>query len=262
MSLIAHDIHLQRHGKIVLAGVSCGIASGEVLGILGANGAGKSTLLALLAGDLAPQAGSVALDGKPLAGVDNAALARRRAVLSQQLGPAFNLSVQDIAAMGAYPFPELAPQQVGQVCRDALAMAEVAHLAQRRYPELSGGEQQRVQFARVLVQALAARQPGEARYLLLDEPTASLDPRHQHGLLALAARLAHDAGLGIAVVLHDVNLAACWCTRIALLANASIVASGTPTEVLQAGHLEATYRQPCTIHPHPTRPGRPLVLFA
>ncbi|XZG69376.1 heme ABC transporter ATP-binding protein [Chitinibacteraceae bacterium HSL-7] len=262
MSLSASAVSLRRNGKTILDQVSLTLAPGDVLGILGANGAGKSTLLALLAGDLAPQSGHVSLDQIPILSLSNAVLARRRAVLAQQAGAAFNLSVREIAAMGAYPFAELPPAEVSRLTLDALERAEVAHLAARRYPELSGGEQQRVQYARALVQVLAARQHGESRYLLLDEPTASLDPRHQHGLLASAARLAHDEGLGVAVVLHDVNLAACWCSRIALLANARLVATGSPSDVLQAAHLETTYQQPCTIHPHPTRPDRPLVLFA
>ena len=136
-----------------------------------------------------------------------ARLARRRAVRRRnRLG--FDLGVAEVVAMGAYPFPELPPAAVEALVDRTLALADATHLRARRYPELSGGEQQRVQFARVLTQCLAARAEGEARYLLLDEPTASLDPRHQGELLRVAVDLARDERVGVLVILHDMNLAA------------------------------------------------------
>ncbi|MGL4995386.1 MAG: hemin ABC transporter ATP-binding protein, partial [Deefgea sp.] len=122
--------------------------------------------------------------------------------------------------------------------------------------------QQRVQFARAMVQILASYQSGEYRCLLLDEPTASLDPLHQHSLLSAARTLALETGIAVVAVLHDVNLAARYCTRIAMLANNSIIASGIPSNVLRSDFLEQTYDLPVTVLPHPKDAQRPLVLFA
>ncbi|WP_081413085.1 heme ABC transporter ATP-binding protein [Chitinilyticum aquatile] len=261
-ALTGRALAFHRRGKAILDGIDCAVFPGEVLGILGANGAGKSTLLALLAGDEIPASGEIALNGVALARLDQMARARQRAVLPQQATLAFALPVRDVVAMGAYPFPELSPAGLDVLVSQALHDAGIAHLAARAYPELSGGEQQRVQFARVLVQVRAGRQPGEARYLLLDEPTASLDPRFQHSLLQVASLLAEREHTGVIVVLHDVNLAARWCHRIALLAQGRLVASGPPADVLQGAALEQTYQLSCTVMPHPQQPSRPLVLFA
>src|SRR5690606_605454 len=106
------------------------------------------------------------------------------------------------------------PAEVRALVDEALAIADVSGMAGRRYASLSGGEQQRVQFARVLVQLLAARKAGQYRALFLDEPTASLDPKHQIGLLQAVSRLARERGIAALVVLHDVNLAAAWCDRL------------------------------------------------
>ena len=161
----------------------------------------------------------------------------RARVLPQKPGLGFDLGVAEVVAMGAYPFPELPPAAVEALVDRTLALADATHLRARRYPELSGGEQQRVQFARVLTQCLAARAEGEARYLLLDEPTASLDPRHQGELLRVAVDLARDERVGVLVILHDMNLAARWCDRLLLLGGGRAIASGPPSQVRRRLHL-------------------------
>jgi iron complex transport system ATP-binding protein len=144
----------------------------------------------------------------------------------------------------------------------ALDVADISHLAARRYLELSGGEQQRVQFARVVLQALARREADpQARFLLLDEPTASLDPRHQQALLSALVGLARGERMGVLVILHDVNLAASWGDRIALLCDSDIVACGDPAQVLTEENLRRVYGVDVHVMPHPRRPGRPLVVF-
>jgi len=259
--LAAHDLHVSRQGRPVLRQVSVTLQPGEVVGLLGANGVGKSTLLAVLAGELAPDGGRVTLDGTPLGDLAHRRLARRRAVLPQRAGLDFDLDVAEVVEMGAYPFPELSAADLARLVTRALAQADAATYAGRRYLRLSGGEQQRVQYARVLAQCLAARAPGEARYLLLDEPVSSLDPPHQHGLLQGAARLARDTRTGVLAVLHDVNLAARWCDRLLLLADGGIVAHGPPAQVLTAAHLRRVYGMDASLVPHPCAPGRPLVVF-
>lgn len=258
--LAAHDLTLSRGGQRILTQVSLDVRPGEVVGLLGANGAGKSTLLGAMAAELSPESGQVRMDDTPLASMAFGQQARQRAVLPQKPGLTFDLDVGEVVAMGAYPFPELSPAQVDTLVHEALGLADAGHLAGRRYPELSGGEQQRVQFARVLVQCLAARRPGEARYLLLDEPTASLDPKHQGDLLRRAWDLAHASHTGVLVILHDMNLAARWCDRLLLLSGGSTIALGTPAEVLTPANLYLAYGIDAQVIPHPLQAGRLLVL--
>ncbi|OZI33267.1 heme ABC transporter ATP-binding protein [Bordetella genomosp. 1] len=258
MMLQAQGLTVWRGARAVLDDVSLDVPPGRLVGLLGANGAGKSTLLAALAGEVAPRAGAVRCNGDALAGLTPAAQARRRAVLPQHPGLGFDLGVDEVVGMGAYPFPALSPAAVARACAEALSQAGVAHLAGRRYLSLSGGEQQRVQFARVLVQCQAAAGP---RYLLLDEPTASLDPRHQLDLLAVARELAHRGDTGVLVILHDLNLAARWCDTLVLLADGRVAAAGTPAQVLTPPRLRQVYGVHADIVPHPHAPGRPLVLL-
>lgn len=259
--LQAMDLDCARGPRTVLRGVSLELRPGEVLGVLGANGAGKSTLLATLAGELAPAAGAVQLDGQPLVQWRAQALARRRAVLPQSPALAFDLGVDEVVRMGAYPFPELAPDPLSALAAQALGLTDAGHLAGRRHGNLSGGEQQRVQFARVVVQLLACRAEGEYRALLLDEPTASLDPRHQITLLRAVAQLTRAHGVAALVVLHDVNLAAAWCDRIALLGEGRLVGLDTPRRVLTEAHLQTVYGLSARVLDHPEQPGQPWVLF-
>ncbi|QKJ66892.1 heme ABC transporter ATP-binding protein [Deefgea piscis] len=259
--LTLDQVSFARCHRPILNQVSLAIPAGEFTAILGANGAGKSTLLSLLSGELTPQHGHVRWAGQDVREFDSQQLARVRAVLPQNPGLGFNLSVDEVIAMGAYPFAELSPSTVAEVAHAAQQWADVSHLTGRRYPTLSGGEQQRVQFARVLVQALAAQQVGEYRCVLLDEPTSSLDPLHQHGLLAAAQKLTREAGIAVVAVLHDVNLAARYCSRIAMLAKGDIIASGIPQDVLTPEHLQQTYQLAATVITHPQDPQRPLVLF-
>ena len=257
--LEAEDLHCRRGARTVLAGVSLRLAAGEVLGVLGANGAGKTSLLATLAGELPAGGGRVALDGRPLAQWRTEALARRRAVLPQSPSLAFDLDVRTVVEMGGYPFPELAPPALAALAARALALADAQALAARRYGTLSGGEQQRVQFARTLVQLLAG---GGYRVLFLDEPTASLDPRHQIAVLQAVQALARQEGVAVLAVLHDVNLAAAWCDRLLLLAAGRVAAQGAPQQVLTPHGLEAVYGLPARVMDHPESPGQPLVLFS
>jgi iron complex transport system ATP-binding protein len=263
MTLAAENISVTRGGVRILDDVSLAVRPGEVVGLLGANGAGKSTLLGALAGEHRPDTGRVVLNGTELRHLSHRAQARRRAVLPQKPGLAFDLDVRDVAAMGAYPFPALSPARVDALVAEALALADVRHLVARRYPELSGGEQQRVQFARVLVQCNAARDDDASpRYLLLDEPTASLDPRHQADLLRTAAGIAHLGTTGVLVILHDINLAARWCDRLLLLSAGRTVAVGTPPEVLTPPNLHLAYGIDAHVMPHPLQPRRLLVLVS
>jgi len=226
-------------GRDLLRDVSIALEPGSVHAILGPNGAGKSTLLKLLAGDHPPAAGQVQLDGRPLQQWSAAALARRRAVLPQDEQLDFGFLVEEVVALGRLPCPRHPQAREQALLREALVATGVAHLWGRRYTSLSGGERRRVQFARVLAQVWEPLAEGP-RYLLLDEPTASLDLAHQHGCLAAARRFANQ-GNGVAVVLHDPNLVLAHADVVTLLCCGELVASGPPREVLTVEHLRRVY---------------------
>lgn len=265
--LAASNISVQRRHRDVLNGVSLDIRVGEVLSLLGANGAGKSTLMGVLGAELKLNASvhgqnTVALNGAALSALSAAQQARSRAILPQKPGLAFDLHVAEVVAMGAYPFAGLSSAQVDDLVELSLSRAGITELGQRRYLELSGGEQQRVQFARVTLQVMAEREADPAgRYLLLDEPTASLDPLHQQGLLQTVGELARTLAIGVLVILHDINLAACWSDRIALLSQGQILACDTPSRVLTPANLKQVYGVDVHVMTHPRLPGKPLVVF-
>jgi len=227
-------------GQTILHGVDIAVTPGRLTALIGPNGAGKSTALALLAGDHPPLHGAAELDGKPIARYPALDLARRRAVMRQGGGIAFSFTVADVVAMGRAPHAAAGdPAADGAAIAAALAAADLCHLAGRPVNQLSGGESQRVRFARALAQ-VAGMRPG---YLLLDEPTASLDLRHQHGLLGLA-RQAARGGLGVLAVLHDLNLAAAYADEVVLLHRGARVAGGPPAEVLQPKLLTEVFEVP------------------
>ena len=276
--LQAHGIAVQRGERQILSDIDLSLPAGQVIGVLGANGAGKSTLLAALAGELSPSAGRITLNGRPLSAWSAAELARCRAVLPQSPSLQFDLPVATVIGMGAYPHArhtrtgaprtdsrdtaQAAIAEAQRILQHVLALADVQDLYERRYRRLSGGEQQRVHLARVLYQLLLARQGhDEYRVLMLDEPTASLDPRHQLHLLSAVHTLAHEENVAALVILHDLNLAAGCCDRLLLLGQGRVAACGTPAQVLTPDTLRQVYGVEATVLPHPNQPGRPLVVF-
>lgn len=276
--LQAHGIVVQRGERQILSDIDLALPAGQVIGVLGANGAGKSTLLAALAGELSPSAGRITLNGRPLSAWPAAELASCRAVLPQSPSLQFDLPVATVIGMGAYPHarhtrtgaPRTDSRDTAQaaiaedqrILQRVLALADVQDLYERRYRRLSGGEQQRVHLARVLYQLLLARQGhDEYRVLMLDEPTASLDPRHQLHLLSAVHTLVHEENVAALVIVHDLNLAAGCCDRLLLLGQGRVAACGTPAQVLTPDTLRQVYGVEATVLPHPNQPGRPLVVF-
>ncbi len=258
--LAGSNLQVVVEGNTLLAEMSVQVRPNEVLAVLGPNGAGKSTLLKVLCGDLSPTRGTVSMGGRPLSSWDRKASARVRAVLPQQSSLSFPFRVLEVALMGRSPHlrgPETRRDLA--IARAALEEAGVGHLEDRLYPTLSGGESQRVHLGRVLAQIWEAMDE-LPRYLLLDEPTSSLDLAHQHQALSVARGFA-ERQVGVLVVLHDLNLAAQYADRILLLKEGREVASGPPEQVLQAEVIEAVYDIPVTVIPHPHGP-RPLVVPA
>jgi iron complex transport system ATP-binding protein len=230
--VVAHDLvvgyPLPGGGRReVLRGVDLGLASGELVALLGTNGSGKTTLLRTFAGALVPDSGTVLFDGRSVRDWRRNELAQRVAVLPQQLELPLGFRVAELVAMGRVPharrlFASTAEDE--QAVARALHDADAADLADRPAEELSGGERQRLLVAMALAQ--------EPDLLLLDEPTLHLDLAHQVSLLAAIRRLRDQRGLTVLAVLHDLNLAAAFAPRVAVLDEGRVVADGPPAEVL------------------------------
>jgi iron complex transport system ATP-binding protein len=213
-------------GQAALDGVSFGAAAGELVGLVGPNGAGKSTLLRLVAGLLAPRAGTVRLAGLEPHSAPRRAVARVCALVPQEPQVHWPFTVREVVMMGRAPRQGLlavADRFDRGAVEGALAACDLGALAGRRLDALSGGERRRVFFARALAQ--------EPRVLLLDEPTAFLDLAHQVAAMRMAS-VAAGAGLCVVAVLHDLNLAAQSCHRLVVLSGGRVVAEGAPAEVL------------------------------
>lgn len=238
-------------GRQVLDSIDLTAYAGEVLALVGPNGAGKSTLLAALAADLPAESGAVRIDGRPVTDWSAPELALRRAVLPQSAALAFPFPVEDVVRMGRAPWAgtDRADEDDPAVAA-AMAATEVTEFAGRPFSALSGGERARVALARVLAQ--------RAPLLLLDEPTAALDLRHQELVLRICRERA-AAGDAVVVVLHDLGLAAAYADRAAVLHQGRIAVAGPPAEVFSSGLLGRVYRQPVEVFPHP-RTGVPLVV--
>ncbi|PZO57915.1 heme ABC transporter ATP-binding protein [Curtobacterium sp. KT1] len=249
-AVVVSGIGVVIDGRPLLADVDLTVRAGEVLALVGPNGAGKSTLLRAIAGDLA-HSGTIAIDGVRTGGEAPLATARRRAVLEQDTAVAFGFRVGEVVRMGRAPWrgTRRAVDDDTVVAR-VLDQVELADRIDQAFPSLSGGERARASFARVLAQSTPV--------LLLDEPTAALDLRHQEAVLAVARAHAR-AGGAVVVVLHDLSLAGAYADRVAMLAGGRIVADGTPTDVLTADRIGAVYRHPVTVVPDPNT-GTPVVV--
>ncbi|MFF5008590.1 heme ABC transporter ATP-binding protein [Streptomyces phaeochromogenes] len=243
-------LHVRLGGREVLSGVDVTARAGEVLALVGPNGAGKSTLLGALAADLPAAEGVVRVHGRPASEWSAQELALRRAVLPQSAPLSFPFAVEEVVRMGRAPWagrPE--EDEDDAAVASAMAATEVSDFAGRSFSALSGGERARVALARVLAQ--------RTRLLLLDEPTAALDLRHQELVLRVCRARAH-AGDAVVVVLHDLGLAAAYAHRVVILRAGRAVADGRPAEIFTDRLLSDVYQQPVEVFPHP-RTGEVLV---
>jgi len=234
MELRFDNLSLTLRGRPVLRGVSGALNGGDVTVILGANGAGKSTLLACLAGLRAPDTGAVRLGDKAMSALPPLERARLIGLLPQHADVHWNLNVRTLVALGRLPHRgrwKLGPDDESAIDH-AMAATDCMHLAARKAQRLSGGEQARVLLARVLA--------GEPRWILADEPFASLDPAHQIDAAA-SLREATRQGAGVAVVLHDLTQAARLADRVIVMKTGEVLATGTVDEVMTPPVLEAAY---------------------
>ncbi|HEU5040748.1 MAG TPA: ABC transporter ATP-binding protein [Gemmatimonadales bacterium] len=243
MILEARDAVVRYRGaaRPALDRVSCGVAAAELVAVVGPNGSGKTTLVRALTGLLPVAAGAVMVDGRPVAAWERRDFARVVGVVPQREELVFPLSVAETVLLGRYARlgPLAAPGTADRAAvRDALRRCDVEAFAERPVDSLSGGEWQRVRIARALAQ--------EPRALVLDEPTASLDVRHEMELFELIRQLV-EAGLAGLVITHHLNLAARFADRIVLLSDGLVAATGTPQEVLTADRLAGVFGWPIAV---------------
>ena len=235
--LRAADVHFAYGpGLAGLHGVSLDVDRGGLVGVLGPNGSGKTTLLRLLGGLLPAGSGRITIDGRDVTRMTRRDLARRIAIVPQETRLSFEYSVLEVVLMGRFPhlgpFELESPEDV-TIARDALAATGTLSLADRPYRTLSGGEKQRVIIAGALAQA--------ADLMLLDEPTAALDPGYQIEIAALLRRLNADRGVTVVVATHDLNFAAGLCRDLLLLREGRVLAAGPTADVLTRESVRALY---------------------
>ncbi|WP_199034631.1 ABC transporter ATP-binding protein [Glycomyces salinus] len=251
------DLRLDRLGVAIggariIRDLTLEAPSGTVLGLIGPNGSGKTTALRSVYRSLRPDSGAVWTGDRDLWKLPRREAALTVAAVTQQHRAHLDFTVAEIVAMGRHPHHRHGGrlgEAERRLCREAMERVDVAHLADRGALTLSGGEMQRVLVARALVQ--------QPRVLVLDEPTNHLDLKHQLGLLSLIA----GSDLTVLTVLHDLNLAAAVCDRIAVLSEGDLVAVGKPDEVLTAELLKTVFGVDGEVVPHP-RTGRPQILFS
>lgn len=252
--LEAKDVSYRSGGRTLIETVDFSAQGGSFTVVIGPNGAGKSTLLRVLCGELTPSQGEILLHGRPLGTIPAWQLAHSRAVMPQASDLSFPFTAFEVAGLGVEGIGRgLSRSDRRRFVLDALAQADIAHLAGRNYQTLSGGERQRVHFARVLAQLQAGRTVEARQVLFLDEPIASLDLKHQLALLEAAKSLARK-GLSVVAVLHDLQLAAGFADELVLMHEGRPVTRGKPEAVLTPARLSGIFGVGLTqqhLPPHP-----------
>ncbi|MBU2709445.1 heme ABC transporter ATP-binding protein [Zooshikella harenae] len=247
--LQATNVSVHRFNKTLLHPVSVTFNPGELVVLLGPNGAGKSTLLHCLAGGVPDSAGDLYWQQQPYTQLSRQFKSQHIALLGQQHQLQFAFTVEEVVALGRLPWNTSSTESF-QWVKLALQCFDIIHLQNRNYLSLSGGEQQRVQLARVWVQLQAEKT--DTRCLLLDEPLAALDPKHQLQLMNEARQFAH-AGHVVVMVLHDMNMAMRFADKVLLLNEGKAVAWGKPADVLIPEQIANVFSLDVTIMSHPDR---------
>jgi len=245
--------------KQILKNVSATFPAGEFNMILGPNGSGKSSFLKIFSGEINKFDGAVFYDDKKIREIKNEELAKKRAVMSQQSDLSFPLLVEEVVMMGRYPHFNFNPNKKDiTICNEAIERMNLHEFKQRNYLTLSGGEKQRVQYARVLAQIW--EKPAEGyRYLFLDEPLNSLDISYQHEFLESAVELVKEHTVLI-TVMHDINLAAHYATNLFFFKNGELFIHGKPKDILKENIIENVFNVKTKVIENPVT-GKPLVIY-
>jgi len=244
MSFCLNQVSVIKAGTDILSNISLDFEPGKVAALVGPNGAGKSTLLSVMAGDTVPISGDVLLNGQYLRDHSFQDQARSRTVMRQFFDLSFPFSVEEVVEMGVLDGTDLASAR--NIVNRALDETNMSGYRERAITRLSGGEQQRVAFARSIAQILSSRSDGCPRFFLLDEPTASLDLAYQVLVLKVLKRLLQE-NIGVVVVLHDLNLAGLIADRMIVLAHGSVAADGPPLSVMTDDFLSEVYGTRVTV---------------
>ena len=252
--LEARAVSFDIGGATLVDNVDLRVDGGETVAIVGPNGAGKSTLLRLLSGDLHAVSGAVRLKQRDLHGYSSQQLALHRAVLSQHVSVSFPFTVEEIVRMGAGDGRDALARPLVEAALHEVGLDEFRH---RKLPTLSGGEQQRAHLARVLVQLACGETVHGPGLLLLDEPTSSLDLRHQIDLVETARRRAGN-GTAVVAVLHDLNLAVRFADRIVVLHRGAKVADDIPERTITDDLVRKVFEIEARVQRHSD--GTPLLL--
>ncbi|MEM9060867.1 MAG: ATP-binding cassette domain-containing protein [Pseudomonadota bacterium] len=242
--LEARDVTVTYGAKRALDAVSCRIVPGEVVAVIGPNGAGKSTLLAAMSGVLTPAEGSITIGGERVGDLSPENLALRRAVLEQT--PVKDLPYTAETLVGLTVPTVVSPTETGEIVTRALRAVDLEDLRESAVHRLSGGQAHRAHLARALAQLWAGKSLGHGGYLMIDEPTASLDLQHQRSVLDVV-RTVRQEGTGVLIVLHDLTLAAAVADRILLMRDGRVVADAHPDEVMQPDMIEPVYETPVVV---------------
>lgn len=246
--LTAKNITYAIDGRMLLDNISVDFESGKLNLIIGPNGTGKSTLIKILCNQLKPDSGLVSFGNRPINDITLSELAIIRAVLSQHSELAFPLTVAEVVMMGRYPHYTGKPEQKDKMaCDEAMRFFDIANMKDRNYMTLSGGEKQRVQFARVVTQIWYPHKESY-RYLILDEPLTFLDIRYQFDFMRKITELVKNNDIVMIGVVHDLNIAAKFADKIVLLNQAKILADGSPQEVLTKENIKSAYDIDSLIH--------------
>jgi ferric hydroxamate transport system ATP-binding protein len=240
------DVSFVADGRTLLHPLTLSLPAQRVCGLIGHNGSGKSTLLKLLARQQRPTAGSVRFAGKPLAQWEGRELARKVAYLPQQPPAADGMTVRELVSLGRYPWHGALGRfsaRDGEKVSEAMELTDVARFADRPVDALSGGERQRVWLAMLVAQ--------DSDCLLLDEPISALDIAHQIEVLGLVRMLSEKRGLGVVIVLHDINMAGRFCDDLVALKGGRLLTNGPAAELMRPDTLEDIYGVPMGIVAHP-----------
>lgn len=228
-------------GKNLIDNVSANFAAGKINLIVGPNGAGKSTLIKLISKQILPSAGKIYFGEEETSDLNISKLSKIRSVLSQNIELAFPLKVWEVVMMGRYPHFLSSPTEIDErVCQEVMRFFDVEDLANRNYLTLSGGEKQRVQFARVLSQIWVSE--NSVRYLFLDEPLTFLDIHYQFQFMKQLRHLTTEKNLVVVGVVHDLNLAARFADSIILLNHGKIVSQGSAVEVFTTHNISSVFQ--------------------
>jgi iron complex transport system ATP-binding protein len=256
ISLQTQNVDFSYYDGLVLCDLNLTLKRGELVGLLGPNGSGKTTLLKVLSGLLPPRRGRVFLEGQDVRRLKRREIARRVAVVPQELDSPFGFTAYEMVMLGRTPHVRPlvgAARRDRQVVGEKMRLTTTWELAGRPFSELSGGEQQRVILAMALAQ--------EPDVLLLDEPVVHLDISHQIEILELIKRLNRDRNLTVLATMHDLNLAALYFDRLVLLDRGRVVARGTPAQVLHEESIRNVFGTVVQVQEHPTRRTPHIVLL-